>query len=78
MTLPRDLTTRELAAAAGCGRRWHVKKIAAEMGVSDKRVYALITAIAVKIGVPEGCDDRLCVGDWWLANVPIRLDGDAA
>lgn len=73
MTDPSPLTARELAVAKGCGHRWTVKKIATELGISERRVRVLITAVAVKIHVPDGCDDRLCVGDWWLALAPVSL-----
>lgn len=66
-----DLTPRELAVATMLGRRWTVKRIACELGVTPRRVYALVTAIAVKIQVEEGCDDQLCVGDWWRRTFPV-------
>jgi hypothetical protein len=63
------LTPRELAVSACIGRRLTTKRIAAELDISESRVYALLAAVALKVGVPEGEDDRQCVGDWWRQRV---------
>lgn len=75
-----ELTERELAVAALCGRRLIVKRIAAELSppISERRVLAIIAAVAIKIGVPDGQDDRLCVGDWWRETFPITTRANEA
>lgn len=64
--------------AALIGKRWIPKRIACELKISTTRVYALMTAIAIKIQVPEGEDDQQCIGDWWRQQAPISLDQSAA
>lgn len=63
-----ELTEREIAVASLLGRRWTVKAIAAELGVGTRRVHRLVTQVAVKIGVPDGVDDHIAIGDWWRAR----------
>ena len=60
-----DHIPREIAVAALIGKRWIPKRIAYEMGITPGRVYALMTAVAQKIGVPDGEDDQQVIGDWW-------------
>lgn len=69
-----DFTERELAVAALVGKQWTVKRIAAEFQISGSRVYALITAVAKKIDVPEGENDFACVAAWWRTIAPISLE----
>lgn len=65
MTDLSDLTPRELAVASLLGRRYTVKRIAVALGITDRRVQVLITAVAFKIGVEPGCDDKLSIAAWW-------------
>ena len=71
------LTPREIAVASYVGRRIITKRIATELGISESRVYALLASVALKIGVPDGEDDRQFVGDWWRSHL-IVLEEDAA
>jgi DNA-binding CsgD family transcriptional regulator len=66
---PAGLTAREIAVASMLGRRYTVKRIAKLLDVTPRRVYALVTVIAVKIGVPDGADDQVTIGDWWRMHI---------
>lgn len=65
MTDLSNLTPREIAVAALLGQHYTVKRIAAELRISDRRVQILITAVAYKVGVEPGCDDKLTIAAWW-------------
>jgi len=74
-----DLTPRELAVAALVARRHKTSHIAAELGISPRRVYALITAIALKLGCECGVtEERETIRDWWISLTPITADDRVA
>lgn len=57
---PRERTVCELVA-----QRWTTKRIARALGISTRTVQIHVSAVAFKIHVPAGEDDRQAVADWW-------------
>lgn len=79
MTDLADLTPRELAVAALVARRHKTSHIATELHISPRRVYAIITAVAVKLGCECSVDEeREVIRDWWVALTPISVDDRVA
>lgn len=62
---PPQLTPAEWRVAELVAAKWTTKRIAAELGVKERRVRALLTAVAFKTNVQPGEHDRVHVAVWW-------------
>jgi DNA-binding NarL/FixJ family response regulator len=61
-------TPRECEVAAMVAAGVRVKRIAAALDVSERRVRVIVSAIAFKIGADPDRDERVQVALWWDAR----------
>lgn len=70
MITPADLRPCEREVAVRVGSALTTKRIAFQLGIKDRRVRTIISAIAYKIGADPTGDDRVSVALWWNTHHP--------
>lgn len=60
-----DITQRQRQVAALVAEGHTNKRIAAELGISQRRVQSLIARIADTLGAESDRDDRVQIALWW-------------
>lgn len=82
MTAPRvtaaDLTPRQIAVASLVARFFTNKQIAAELGVTERRVAALVSSIAYTCCFEPGRDERSQIAVWFREQAPVTVESDVA
>lgn len=62
---PHEFTPREYEVAALVASGVRTKRIAAQLGVTPRRVNIIVSAVAYKIGADPDRDERTQVALWW-------------
>lgn len=63
-----DLTDRQREVAQLVADGLTTKRIAASLGITERRVRAILTSVAYLIGADASKDERIQVADWWRTH----------